>query len=54
MLLNFGIKFFIIFYNNFKNVITQIPQAQQIIPVKNAGAAQWQSHSHASIDLSSI
>ena len=22
----------IIFYNNFKNVITQIPQAQQIIP----------------------
>ena len=25
----------IIFYNNFKNVITQIPQAQQIIPIKN-------------------
>ena len=25
----------ILFYNNFKNVITQIPQAQQIIPVKN-------------------
>ena len=25
----------IIFYNNFKNVITQIPQAQQIIPVDN-------------------
>ena len=24
----------IIFYNNFKNVITQIPQAQQIIPVE--------------------
>ena len=24
----------IIFYNNFKNVITQIPQAQQIIPTK--------------------
>ena len=23
-----------IFYNNFKNVITQIPQAQQIIPAK--------------------
>ena len=23
------------FYNNFKNVITQIPQAQQIIPVEN-------------------
>ena len=25
----------ILFYNNFKNVITQIPQAQQIIPAKN-------------------
>ena len=25
----------IIFFNNFKNVITQIPQAQQIIPVEN-------------------
>ncbi len=25
----------ILFYNNFKNVITQIPQAQQIIPVNN-------------------
>ena len=24
-----------IFYNQFKNVITQIPQAQQIIPLKN-------------------
>ena len=24
----------ILFYNNFKNVITQIPQAQQIIPVQ--------------------
>ena len=24
----------ILFYNNFKNVITQIPQAQQIIPVE--------------------
>ena len=24
----------IIFYNNFKNVITQIPQAQQIIPAE--------------------
>ena len=24
----------ILFYNNFKNVITQIPQAQQIIPAK--------------------
>ena len=26
----------IIFYNNFKNVITQIPQAQQIIPAERA------------------
>ena len=25
----------ILFYNNFKNVITQIPQAQQIIPAKD-------------------
>ena len=25
----------ILFYNNFKNVITQIPQAQQIIPIEN-------------------
>ena len=25
----------ILFYNNFKNVITQIPRAQQIIPVEN-------------------
>tara|TARA_B100000941_G_C28501222_1_gene554353 strand:+ start:1002 stop:1880 length:879 start_codon:yes stop_codon:yes gene_type:complete len=25
----------ILFYNNFKNVITQIPQAQQIIPAEN-------------------
>ena len=28
----------IIFYNNFKNVITQIPQAQQIIPAKSETA----------------
>jgi F-type H+-transporting ATPase subunit gamma len=27
----------IIFYNQFKNVITQIPQAQQIIPLNNEG-----------------
>ena len=27
----------ILFYNNFKNVITQIPQAQQIIPLNNEG-----------------
>ena len=24
----------VLFYNNFKNVITQIPQAQQIIPTE--------------------
>ena len=28
----------ILFYNNFKNVITQIPQAQQIIPTENKNA----------------
>ena len=28
----------ILFYNNFKNVITQIPQAQQIIPAENKSA----------------
>ena len=27
----------VIFYNKFKNVITQIPQAQQIIPLKSSG-----------------
>ena len=26
----------IIFYNKFKNVITQIPQAQQIIPIESS------------------
>ena len=30
----------ILFYNNFKNVITQIPQAQQIIPAENKLAAE--------------
>ena len=28
----------ILFFNNFKNVITQIPQAQQIIPVENSSS----------------
>ena len=28
----------ILFYNNFKNVITQIPQAQQIIPAENTSS----------------
>jgi F-type H+-transporting ATPase subunit gamma len=30
----------ILFYNNFKNVITQIPQAQQIIPAENKLATE--------------
>ena len=30
----------ILFYNNFKNVITQIPQAQQIIPVENKSSTK--------------
>jgi F-type H+-transporting ATPase subunit gamma len=30
----------ILFYNNFKNVITQIPQAQQIIPAENNSTDQ--------------
>ena len=29
----------ILFYNNFKNVITQIPQAQQIIPAETKGSS---------------
>ena len=32
----------IIFYNNFKNVITQIPQAQQIIPAERAESNEKQ------------
>ena len=31
-----------IFYNQFKNVITQIPQAQQIIPLNNEGEEKVQ------------
>ena len=30
----------ILFYNNFKNVITQVPQAQQIIPVKDISSEE--------------
>ncbi len=30
----------ILFYNNFKNVITQIPQAQQIIPADNSSSKE--------------
>ena len=29
---------FVLFYNQFKNVITQIPQEQQIIPLKASEA----------------
>ena len=34
----------ILFYNNFKNVITQIPQAQQIIPADNKSIATDQKN----------
>ena len=38
----------ILFYNNFKNVITQIPQSQQIIPVetKNLKESKDESFSY--------
>ena len=32
-----------IFYNKFKNVITQIPQEQKIIPLKTSEAEERQS-----------
>ena len=35
----------ILFYNNFKNVITQIPQAQQIIPVENVSEGTVEKNS---------
>ncbi len=35
----------ILFYNNFKNVITQIPQAQQIIPVENESVGTVEKNS---------
>ena len=35
----------ILFYNNFKNVITQIPQAQQIIPAEKRSAAENEENS---------
>jgi len=34
----------ILFFNNFKNVITQIPQAQQIIPVDNKSSESKQEN----------
>ena len=35
----------ILFYNNFKNVITQIPQAQQIIPAENNTSKEKEGNS---------
>ena len=35
-----------IFYNQFKNVITQIPQAQQIIPLNNVGEERSSEESY--------
>ncbi len=35
-----------IFYNQFKNVITQIPQAQQIIPLNNEGEEKGSEESY--------
>jgi F-type H+-transporting ATPase subunit gamma len=37
----------ILFYNNFKNVITQIPQAQQIIPAEKKISAQNNKEVHS-------
>ena len=37
----------ILFYNNFKNVITQIPQAQQIIPAENNSTDQTDDKTHS-------
>ena len=37
----------ILFYNNFKNVITQIPQAQQIIPAENNSNDQTDDKTHS-------
>jgi F-type H+-transporting ATPase subunit gamma len=37
----------ILFYNNFKNVITQIPQAQQIIPAENNSIDQTDDKTHS-------
>ena len=36
----------ILFYNNFKNVITQIPQAQQIIPAENNSSDKTDEKTH--------
>ena len=37
----------ILFYNNFKNVITQIPQAQQIIPAENNSSYKTDEKTHS-------
>ena len=37
----------ILFYNNFKNVITQIPQAQQIIPAENNSSDKTDEKTHS-------
>jgi F-type H+-transporting ATPase subunit gamma len=36
----------ILFYNNFKNVMTQIPQAQQIVPVEKKKGAEAKAENH--------
>ncbi len=41
----------ILFYNNFKNVITQIPQAQQIIPVENKIIKEEQEENRTSYEF---
>ena len=37
----------ILFYNNFKNVITQVPQAQQIIPAENNSSDKTDEKTHS-------
>ncbi len=41
----------ILFYNNFKNVITQIPQAQQIIPAENKPSKEEQEENRTSYEF---
>ena len=41
----------IIFYNNFKNVITQIPQAQQIIPVDKKDTSESKEEKYISYEF---
>ncbi len=41
----------ILFYNNFKNVITQIPQAQQIIPAENKSSKEEQEENRTSYEF---